>query len=218
MPRPASKYPTELELQILKVLWSEAPLLARDVQRALAEAGRDLAKTSVITTLNTMVGKKYLRRKKQGNSFLFAPQITAEEVSQRVLDDVVDRVFDGSTSAVLLKLFDVKEVDERELKELRKIINRKTKAIVRIDVIGESNGYAGLVRRFVLAAHRADTAALPLARRRCGYLRGHGRMGAQRSVGASPLCGERRRAVGTGGLFNRRRLHWSTYARSSRSA
>ena len=127
MARPASKYPTELELRILKLLWRRSPLLARDVQKLLAEDGRDLAKTSVITTLNTMVDKKYVRRRKQGNSFLFSPQITEEEVFARVLGDVVDRVFDGSTAAVLLKLFDVKNVDGEELKELRRIINRKLK-------------------------------------------------------------------------------------------
>ena len=127
MARPASKYPTVLELQILKVLWQCSPLLARDMQAALANEGRDLAKTSVITTLNTMVRKKYLRRRKRGNTYLFSPQITSEEVSERVLGDVVDRVFDGSTAAVLLKLFDVKNVDNEELKELRRIINRKLK-------------------------------------------------------------------------------------------
>ena len=127
MARPASKYPTELELQILKVLWQTSPLLARDVQAALAGDGRDLAKTSIITTLNTMVKKKYLARSKQGNTYLFSPKITESEVGDRVMGDVVDRVFDGSTSAVLLKLFDVKEVDADELKELRRIIDRKLK-------------------------------------------------------------------------------------------
>ena len=127
MARPASKYPTELELLILKVLWSRSPLLARDVQQALAAESRDLARTSVITTLNTMVDKKYVRRKKQRNTYLFSPLITEEEVSERVLGDVVDRVFDGSTAAVLMKLFDVKDVNDVELKELRRIINRKLK-------------------------------------------------------------------------------------------
>src|SRR4051812_15664883 len=127
MARPASKYPTELELQILKVLWQQSPLLARDVQAALARDGRDLAKTSIITTLNTMVVKKYLTRSKQANMYLFTPRITESEVGDRVLGDVVDRVFDGSTSAVLLKLFDVKDVDADELKELRRIIDRKLK-------------------------------------------------------------------------------------------
>lgn len=127
MVRPTSKYPTELELQILKFLWQTSPLLARDIQQKLAEASRSLAKTSVITTLNTMVTKKYLSRRKQGNSFLFSPQLTSDEVSERVLGDVVDRVFDGSTSALLLGLFDVKDIDEEELKELRRIINRRLK-------------------------------------------------------------------------------------------
>lgn len=127
MARPASKYPTDLELHILKVLWQNSPLLARDVQAALAGDGRDLAKTSIITTLNTMVAKRYLTRSKQGNTYLFSPKITESEVGNRVLGDVVERVFDGSTSAVLLKLFDVKDVDADELKELRKIIDQKLK-------------------------------------------------------------------------------------------
>ena len=92
---------------------------------SVAGGGRDLAKTSVITTLNTMVTKKYLERKKQGNSFLFSPRILAEDVSEQVLRDVLDRVFDGSTSAVLLKLFDLTSVNDVELKELRRIIDDK---------------------------------------------------------------------------------------------
>lgn len=127
MARPASRHPTELELLILKVLWRRSPLLARDVQQALAEDGRELAKTTVITTLNTMVDKRYLKRKKRGNSFLFSPGIDAATVSERVLSDVVDRVFEGSTSAVVLKLFDVQKIDSDELKELRRIIDQKLK-------------------------------------------------------------------------------------------
>ncbi len=127
MARPASKYPTDFELQILKILWHQSPLLARDVQALLGIEGRDVAKTSIITTLNTMVAKKYLLRSKQGNMYLFSPKISESEVGERVVNDVVDRVFDGSASAVLLKLFDVKDMDPDELKELRKIIDRKLK-------------------------------------------------------------------------------------------
>ena len=127
MARPASRYPTELELQILKVLWQQSPLLALEVQATLAEDGRELAKTSVITTLNTMVEKEYLSRQTQGNTYLFSPQISEEEVGNRVLGDVIDRVFDGSTASVVMKLFDVGQIDEDELKELRRVINRKLK-------------------------------------------------------------------------------------------
>lgn len=127
MARPHSRFPTELELQILKILWREAPSPAREVQAALATDGRSLAKTSVITTLNTMFDKGYLTRRKQGNTYLFTPLISEDEVGDQVLGDVVDRVFDGSTSAVLMKLFDVRDIDDEELKELRRVINRKLK-------------------------------------------------------------------------------------------
>ena len=127
MARPAAVHPTELELLILKVLWGRSPLPVRDVRQALAEGGRDLAHTSVITTLNAMVGKRYLKRAKQGKAFLFSPRVGREQVSQRMLGDIVDRVFDGSPAAVVLSLFNCSEIDESELKELRKIINQKAK-------------------------------------------------------------------------------------------
>ncbi len=80
-----------------------------------------------VLTSSSFVDDFSLKRKTQGNTYLFSPQITEEEVTGRVLGDVVDRVFDGSTAAVLLKLFDVKSLNDDELKELRRIINRKLK-------------------------------------------------------------------------------------------
>jgi BlaI family transcriptional regulator, penicillinase repressor len=127
MARPKSEHPTELELQILKVLWDRAPLPVRDVREALAQAGRDIAHTSVITTLNTMVTKRYLQRKREGKAFLFSPRVGREEVTGRMLGDVVDRVFDGSATAVMLSLFDRADLEASDLKELRRAIDRKMK-------------------------------------------------------------------------------------------
>jgi predicted transcriptional regulator len=127
MARPKSGYPTELELEILKVLWERSPLPVREVREALAAAGRDLAHTSVITTLNVMVRKKYLRRRMKGNACLFAPRISREEASQRMLGDVVNRVFDGSAKAVLLGLFDCVDLKAADLEELRRLITQKAK-------------------------------------------------------------------------------------------
>ena len=127
MARPASDYPTELELQILKILWQDSPLLVREVRDALADAGRDIAHTSVITTLSTMVSKKYLRKKRDGKSYLFLPRVTREQVCGGILGDVMQRAFDGSPTALMLSLFESSDLDADELKELRKLINSKLK-------------------------------------------------------------------------------------------
>jgi len=127
MARPASEQPTELELQFLKILWEKSPQLVREIRDALAGSGRDIAHTSVIITLNTMVKKRIATRKKEGKSFLFSPGLTREQVSQSVLGDVVNRVFDGSAKAVVLGVFEQNDINLDELKELRKLIDQKMK-------------------------------------------------------------------------------------------
>lgn len=127
MARPAAEQPTELELQILKILWEQSPQLVRDIRDELAKLGRDIAHTSVITTLNTMVKKRIVIRKREGNAFLFSPRITREQVSRSVLGDIVNRVFDGSAKAVLLGVFEQNDIDRGELKELRKLIDQRIK-------------------------------------------------------------------------------------------
>lgn len=129
MARPVSKHPTELELEILKILWDQGPLPTRDVRQALSEgdAGRDLAHTSVVTILNIMVKKKYLRRTKSGAAYTFYPLIQREDVSQNMLDDLVDRVFDGSATHLMLNLLERTDLDASEIGRLRKLINRKAK-------------------------------------------------------------------------------------------
>jgi BlaI family penicillinase repressor len=125
MTRPSSEFPTELELQFLKILWERSPQPVREIRDALAKSGRDIAHTSVITTLNTMVKKRFLTRRKAGQSFLFAPRIAREQVSEWVLGDVVYRVFVGSAKAVLMGLFEQSDMKPDELKELRKLINQR---------------------------------------------------------------------------------------------
>jgi predicted transcriptional regulator len=127
MARRPTEHPTELELRILKILWNQAPLPVREIRKRLAEEGRELAHTSVITTLNTMFRKKQLKRTKRGNAFLFSPRVDRQEVSRRMLGDLVNRVFDGSAPAVVLSLFDCSQIDEEDVRELRRLLSRKLK-------------------------------------------------------------------------------------------
>ncbi len=129
MPRPSSEHPTELELQMLKVLWETSPLTARQIREALAARGRELAHTSVITTLQKMVDKRQLKQLDpvEGKAYRFAPRVTAKGVSERMLGDLVNRVFDGSAEAVMLSLFEVSDLDEDALKRLRRAFNKRVR-------------------------------------------------------------------------------------------
>ena len=126
MARKKSKYPTELELEILKILWERAPRTVREVREAMAEGGRALAHTSLITTLNVMYEKGFVRRSKatEGRGYTFSPKHSKEEVSQGMVGDLVDRVFGGSASAMMLSLLENEQLDAADHEALRKAINK----------------------------------------------------------------------------------------------
>ena len=126
MARSASRHPTELELEILKVLWQLGSATVRQVRDELA-AVRDLAYTTVMTVMTIMDGKGYVSRVKDGRSFVYRALYHEQKASRNMLQDVVDRVFGGSASAVMQHLLETSDLDDDELKQIRSLINRKSR-------------------------------------------------------------------------------------------
>lgn len=124
MARPASKHPTELELAILKIIWREGALPVSKVRKKLVSF-RDLAVTSVTTVMNIMVRKGYLGKTKAGGTFVYAARAKEAATTQRMLKDVVDRVFDGSAAAVVVGLLDNADLDEAELGKIQELLDRQ---------------------------------------------------------------------------------------------
>jgi len=127
--RPVSRHPTELELEILKILWDRGPLPTSEIRGALAEgdSARALAHTSVITILNIMVRKKYLRRTKSGAAYLFHPRVERPDVAGSMLEDLLNRVFDGSATSLMLNLLERADLDDEDIRSLRRMIRRKAR-------------------------------------------------------------------------------------------
>ena len=111
--------PTELELEILRVLWDKSPLLVRDVRVALEEAGRPLAHSTVITMLNIMHRKGFLKRRRDGKSFWFWPAAPREATTGKMVGSLLSRLFNGSPAAMVLNLLQTADVDSEELAEIR---------------------------------------------------------------------------------------------------
>lgn len=129
MARRKSKHPTELELEILKVLWLESPRTVREVREVMSAAGRDLAHTSLITTLNIMFDKGFVKRAdaEEGRGYAFSPRVSRGDVSQGMVGDLVQRVFGGSAPALLLSLLENDQLDGADHAELRRAIERYRK-------------------------------------------------------------------------------------------
>ena len=128
MARVPSKNPTELELEILKVVWQIEPATVRQVRDALSGV-RDLAYTTVMTVMSIMSDKGYLKRRKDGRSYVYEAVYREQKTSRGLLQDVIDRVFDGSATAVMQHLLETSDIDEDELNQIRLLVNRKSREL-----------------------------------------------------------------------------------------
>lgn len=129
MARKKSKHPTELELEILKILWEQSPRTVREVREVMAERGRKFAHTSLITTLNVMHDKGFVIRRaaRVGKGYEFSPKLSRNHVSQGMVGDLMHRVFEGSASAFVLSLLESQQLDAEAHEELHRTINRYRK-------------------------------------------------------------------------------------------
>ena len=119
MARPRVKELTQRELEIMHVFWRTGERTAAQVRDNLAANGRKLAYTTVATLVRILVEKGYLRQTNARRPFTFRPVRSFSEVSQRIIGDMVTRVFHGSRAALLLQLMDDGELtnDERVILE-----------------------------------------------------------------------------------------------------
>jgi predicted transcriptional regulator len=122
----ASRVLGQLEEEVMELLWSEAPLAVRDVQRRVA--GGKLAYTTLMTTLDRLYKKELLARDKVGLAFVYRPAIDRAEYRRRVVEAAVGPLFDGGADAVLAAFVDVAaQIDEDHLEQLQRLIAARRK-------------------------------------------------------------------------------------------
>ena len=132
MARPRREHPTPAELEVLHLLWRDGTASGRDVMEQLNRSQpRPRAYTTVMSLLNTMVDKGFLRRKAEGRAFIYSPRIKREPTLRRILADVVDRAFEGSARALVANLLDQARPDRDEIDAIHRAIaeyrQRRTK-------------------------------------------------------------------------------------------
>jgi predicted transcriptional regulator len=120
MPRkPARPDPTESELAILQVLWRRGPSSVREVW---SELGEKSGYTTVLKFLQIMREKGLVRRDERALSHIYAAAVAQDRTQERAVSRLIDRVFGGSTSQLVLRALSAKPISADELKELRALL------------------------------------------------------------------------------------------------
>jgi BlaI family transcriptional regulator, penicillinase repressor len=116
-----SRRPSDLELQILSVLWKLGPQTVRGIRTALPD-GKNRAYTTVLTLVQIMEKKGLLRHTVEGPAHVYHPLATQRQVLGPLMRDMLRNVFGGSPAEAVQCLLDGTHLDDDELTQIRQTI------------------------------------------------------------------------------------------------
>lgn len=124
---PKSNQPSNLELQVLSVLWENGASTVRDVLAALPD-GKTRAYTTVLTVMQNMEKKGLLTRSKEGSAHVYAPAESQRQTLKPMMQNLLRNVFGGRVSTVMQHFLEETEVSEDEITEIRRLIDQRKNA------------------------------------------------------------------------------------------
>lgn len=123
MARHTSLQPTEVELQILRILWDDGPSIARHIHDSLQEFKQTTYSTTV-KMLSVMMDKGLLRRDENASPLVYRPAVPQQRTQKRMLGDLIDKVYDGSAAALMMHALSSKKATAEELQEIRDLLDQ----------------------------------------------------------------------------------------------
>jgi predicted transcriptional regulator len=118
----ATQRPTDAELAILRVLWERGPSTVRQVHEILS-AVRPTVYTTILKLMQIMDDKGLVRRDKSQRAHVYQPVFTKTETQKRLVGDLLERAFSGSTASLLMQALSAKEASAEELAQIRQILD-----------------------------------------------------------------------------------------------
>jgi predicted transcriptional regulator len=114
--------PTASELEILRVLWARGPSTVREVHESLSET-KDLGYTTVLKLLQIMTTKGTVRRNETQRAHVYEAVLPAEQTKRQIAGDMLQRVFEGSASQLMIHALAGRTSSPEEITELRRMID-----------------------------------------------------------------------------------------------
>ena len=116
---------TDTEIVLMEILWKKERVFMKDILEEYADPKP--ATTTIATLLKRMQNKDLVGYKTFGNSREYFPKIRKEDYFQEEMSSMIDRFFNNSVSQFASFFTSNAKLSQKQLKELRDIINKEIK-------------------------------------------------------------------------------------------
>ncbi len=110
------------ELAVMAVLWQNGSATVAEVREQLDE---DLAYTSVLSALQTLEKKGYVRPEAEGRAYRYFPTVAADKAGRSAISRIKEAIFQGSTERMFAQLVSDKQVSRAELERMRSLLSER---------------------------------------------------------------------------------------------
>lgn len=111
----------DLQLAIMRILWSRGAVSVAEVHEALLEE-RGLAPTTIATMLVKLEKKGAVTHRVDGRKFLYEPAVSEGAVRRSMVEELTQRLFDGQAAALVSHLLAEQRISRDEVDELRRLL------------------------------------------------------------------------------------------------
>jgi predicted transcriptional regulator len=118
--------PTESELEILNILWEKGPSTVREVHEIL-EKNKDAGYTTTLKLMQIMHEKNLLERNASTKSHVYTAKVSQEKTQGQYVKRLIDNVFNGSASQLVMQALGNHKTDKKELAEIKKYLEEMEK-------------------------------------------------------------------------------------------
>ena len=123
MARPPSTQPTEVELQILRILWALGPSPVREIHKRL-EADKGTNYSTTVKMLAIMLEKGLVKRDEQSQPHIYRARISRKNAGQRMLGELIEKVYEGSAMTLVLQALSSNQATKEERDEIRRLLDQ----------------------------------------------------------------------------------------------
>jgi len=114
--------PTDSEIEILNILWEKGPSTVREVHEVL-EKNKDAGYTTTLKLMQIMHEKDILKRDVSNKSHVYTANISREKTQGQIVKRMIDNVFNGSASSLVMQALGNHKPNKEELDEIKKYLD-----------------------------------------------------------------------------------------------